>query len=300
MRHGSWLAACGLLLLTGGWASPALAEVIHVRLVGSNQTDNPLLQYRQALLTAAIQSAGHTPDVRFCQLPGKATSDKRAAAEVASGVRCNMLATSMGAAFTRPLSLIPVPIYLGGGGYRVLLSSANSARLDDIDSLATLRALRLGSGTTWVDTAIFRANQLNVVTSEYPNLFAMLKVGRFDALPRAVFEALPEVARFGPGIGIEPRLLIHYPGDLFFYGSPANAATNAIIASGLNIMYHSGAFHTFIRQHPSTRLALQQLDLSARLVIELENPYLGAEQREILRRYPPVWLDPYPSSAASK
>lgn len=300
MRKGSGLVACGLLLSVGLWAQAALAEVIHVRLVGSNQTDNPLLHYRQALLESAIHAAGHTPDVQFCSLPEGVTSDRRAATEVGLGTRCNMLATSIGAPFASQLDLIPVPLYLGGGGYRVLLRAEQGAALDGITSKEALASLRVGGGTTWVDSDIYRANGLRVVTSEYPNLFPMLKAGRFDVLPRAIFEVLPEVDHFGPGLVIDDRLLLHYPSDLFFYGSPENKHTNEIVASGLDIMYHNGSFQALLRSHDSTRLALQQLDLPSRIVITLDNPYLSEEQQGILRRYHPEWQDPFPATQAAQ
>ncbi|MGL5811811.1 MAG: hypothetical protein ACRCYW_00535 [Aeromonas sp.] len=298
MSKGSWLAACTLLLASGFWPVTSQAEVVRVRLVGSNQTGNPLLQYRQTLLESAIRAAGHTPDVRFCQLPKGVTSDKRAATEVSLGKRCNMLATSIGADFARGLSLVPVPIYLGGGGYRVLLHPARDEGLAGIRDLEGLKRLRIGSGRTWVDSDILRANGLQVVTSEYPNLFPMLKAGRFDVLPRAIFEVLPEVAHFGPGLAIDNRLLLHYPSDLFFYGAPENRRTNEIVAAGLDIMYHNGSFQALLRSHDSTRLALQQLDLPSRTVITLDNPYLSEEQQGILRRYHPEWQDSFPETQA--
>lgn len=295
-RNASPLTACGLLMLGWLWAQTAMAEVIEVRLVGSNQSDNPLLQYRQDLLESAIRAAGHTPDVRFCQLPKGVTSDKRAATEVRLGTRCNMLATSIGATFAKGLALIPVPLYLGGGGYRVLLHPSKE-ELTGIDDLESLKTLRIGSGRTWVDSDIFRANGLQVVASEYPNLFPMLKAGRFDVLPRAIFEVLPEVERFGPGLAIDSRLLLHYPSDLFFYGAPQNQRTNEIVATGLDIMYRDGSFQALLTSHASTSAALQQLNLPARRVIALNNHYLDEKQRDILKRYRPLWQDRYPGTS---
>ncbi len=195
-----------LALATGVFAAglayaqrpPVEDRVIEIKLADLND-DNPLINYRKAVIELAMKASGKRYTLVGCQITEASTSDRRFVQLIQSGQYCNLMATSAGSELTRGLEPIPFPIYLGGGGYRVLL--ANHKSLDAasaIRSLDDLRKFRIGSGTGWVDTSIMQANGLTVVQGSYMNLFEMLKAQRFDFYNRSVFEAAGELENYDP------------------------------------------------------------------------------------------------------
>jgi hypothetical protein len=114
--------------------------------------------------------------------------------------------------------LIPVriPIYKGLIGWRVnLLKKSQQQLLSNVHSLNDLTAIRFGQRQDWPDTALLRANGLQVITSaSYAGLFGMLAAGRFEAFPREVVTAWQEQARAeqtGQALVVDEHVLLHYP-----------------------------------------------------------------------------------------
>ncbi|WCD78405.1 substrate-binding periplasmic protein [Pseudomonas sp. TUM22785] len=179
----------------------------------------------------------------------------------------------------RESALLPVriPIYKGLISWRVFL-----VRADQRDLLAgvtrreQLQALRMGQRHDWPDTAILRANGLNVVTTPgYESLFRMLDAGRFELFPREVVVAWDEQRRAeadGLHLAVDEHLVLHYPTAFYFFTSRQRPELAAAIQRGLEAAIADGSFERlFQRYHGKT---LRRARMDKRQVIELDNPDL--------------------------
>lgn len=274
-------------------------EVLSVRMSENGMVGNPLIAYRRDLLALAIRAAGREPRLSDCALPKVPLSDRRMIREVAQAERCDVLATTSGGEASRRLAPVPVPIYLGGGGYRVLLvNEAGQRRVESVVDPAELRTLRLGSGNIWADTDVWERNGYTVEKAEYQALFSMLWAGRFDALPRSAFEILAEHQTLDRERHfIEPRFLFRMAGDLFFYVSPRNVELRDTLALGLRRLYCSGEFERFLRSHASTRDVFSRLLAGTRRIVELDTPPQPPTEAQALLDHPPPWLTSGPRAA---
>lgn len=271
-----------------------------VRLAFGEQTDNPLLRYRSELIVAALAEMGVKAIVTGCEGVQGTFSEQRAALAIKAMRGCDLLVTSAGGELTAGLVVVPMPIYLGGGGHRVLLSTPTLlTRFPPQIDADSLKRLRLGSGKGWVDTHIMRANGLQVETSPvYAQLFRMLKAERFDALSRSVFEVGAELSGIASeGFALEPSVLLHYNTDLFFYTSPAQKGLREQLGAGLLRLFCSGKFQRHISEHAATRTLFSLVRPAQRRVIELHNPVsLTSEESTALARYGTQWLRSSPSA----
>ena len=205
-----------------------------------------------------------------------------------------MLATSSGGEASRELRLVPVPIYLGGGGLRVwMMNRASLERLPASPTSDDLHRMRLGSGYVWADTRIWELNGYTVEKGDYNALFDMLAAGRFDAFPRSVFEISGEYAGLDPAVyAIEPHLLFRMHMGIFFYVSPREKQLAQALALGMHRLYCSGDFEQFMRHQRSTRDAVRSLLGGSRRIVELTAPEPVAEEARALKDYVPSWIDP--------
>lgn len=254
---------------------------------------NPLIAYRSALIRLAMQASGKKYTLTHCQVPVPSTSDLRYVELIKVGEVCNVFATSAGSQLTEGLNLVPFPIYLGGGGYRVLL--ANQRGMNNASSITSAEQLKkypIGSGLDWVDTDILQTNGFELVKGSYLNLFDMLKVGRFDYLNRSVFEATSELDRYDPehSLSLVPDLLLIYPEDLFFYTTPGRDDIRDSLLDGLQKIYRSGALATLIDTHESTRSARLYLQNHPQRIFRIENPNLPPVERKAIATYWWKWL----------
>lgn len=266
--------------------------IIEIKLADLND-DNPLINYRMAVLELAMRASGKPFVIKGCQVANVATSDQRYVQLIQAGQYCNLMATSAGSSMTRSLEAIPFPIYLGGGGYRVLLAHRQSLeQAQAIRTLDDLRSFTIGSGTGWVDTSIMQANKLQVVQDSYLNLFEMLKARRFDFYNRSIFEAASELEAYDHQrqLAIVPDLVLYYPADLFFYTTPGRDDICAALLDGLKKIHRSGALLELIQQHRSTRNVRQAMQGRHPRVIALDNDRLTPLERQAIETYKLDWF----------
>ena len=175
----------------------------------------------------------------------------------------------------RETELLPVRISLLRelNDYRVfLIRKGDQARFNAVRSLADLRQFSAGAGETWPSTGVLRANGLPVVTSiGYEQLFAMLGAGRFDYMPRGVYEAWYEQSQHGD-LAIEEGLFLHYSVPFYFFTSRKNPALADRIERGLRAAMADGSFDRLFHSIPSFRRSLDEIHASKRRVIELRLP----------------------------
>lgn len=220
----------------------------------------------------------HTPDQYHLQPSDEPMNQARAQ----SSLEHNKPAIQVMWAMTteeREQRLLPIriPIYKGLIGWRInLLRPAEQQRLSHISSLEQLKTLRFGQRHDWPDTALLRANGLQVVTSpSYAGLFSMLVAGRFDAFPREVVTVWQEQAlaeQAGQHLTVDEHLVLHYPTAFYFFTSLQRPDLAAQISQGLEAAIADGSFEALFERHHAATLS--KANLAQRQVIELHNPQL--------------------------
>lgn len=304
MRKFGWsiaLLLCAHMHLLSYAGQLDSADVLHVKANRKGEETNLLVNFRLSLIEKALQASGKRFVIEDCDVPKYPTADARYALLVKDGVRCDVLATASGAGFTKELLLVPVPIYLGGGGYRIFLGNRSSiesvAKVNDLDGL---RRLRIGSGTSWSDSEIMSDNGLNVIRSNYSSLFSMLEANRFDLFSRSIYEIGGEENLISkhPAIVVEPRLLLHYTSDLFFYVSANRPELQKALTVGMIRLYCNGELQRHINEHPSTRDVMTKYKVETRIILELKNQHLNAEEAQALANFVPAKGDKNPIFSA--
>lgn len=279
-------------LLAAPWAcslKPARADAVTVSLPHHLSAADPQLPYMTRVVTLALQRAGHTADVRLVDLE---MSQGRSLLELARGTSPMDVMWTVTDRQREASGLLPVrvPIDRGLMGWRLLLvRKSELPRWRRLRDLGELRQLRAGQGHDWPDTAILRANGLQVETSSnYESLFRMLAGNRFDYFPRAILEVDAEMAgdRY-PDLAIAPNLMLHYPAAAYLFVSPTRPELAAALKAGLEAAVADGSFQRLHREQYGA--VLKAHPISANRVLRLSNPLLPAET-PVQRRE--LWLQP--------
>lgn len=177
----------------------------------------------------------------------------------------------------RETELLPIRISLLQelNDYRVfLIRQGDAAKFAGIHSLEQLRKLKAGAGVNWPSTDILRANGLPVVTSiGYEYLFPMLRVGRFDYMPRGAHEAWSELQQHAEdGLAVEPHIFLHYRVPYYFFVSRTRPELAARIERGLKIAQKDGSFDALFNAIPAFQRGMAEIAAKKRRVFELKIP----------------------------
>lgn len=169
---------------------------------------------------------------------------------------------------------VRVPLYRGLYGWRLLfVRRGEAARFAGVRELQDLTKFRLLQGSDWPDTAVLRANGLQVdAAASFESLVKMLSLGRGDAFPRAVTEIAWERTQFAEQFDVEARLVLHYPSAEYFFVSPHNERLAELLERGMERLQSSGEHERLLLQLHGE--ALRAARLRERRVIELRNPDL--------------------------
>ena len=175
---------------------------------------------------------------------------------------------------------VRVPIFKGMLGHRIfIIRQGDQARFNQVRNLDDLRQIPGGQGRFWGDTKILQHSNLNIITtSKYENLFPMLEGGRFDYFPRGVHEPWSEVEnRPELKLTIEKRILLIYPLPMYFFVEKDDEVLARAIEQGLRNSIEDGSFDEFFFNRPIIKNALEQGNLSERLVLRIPNPNLSPQ-----------------------
>lgn len=192
----------------------------------------------------------------------------------------------------RSLIQIDVPLTKGLFGYRVLLvRDEDRDNLRSIQSVDELRqVIHVGSASSWPDTLILEHAGFQVTKGTYINLWRMMLRGRFDAFPRSIYEARPELERHGI-VGdnvfpvIDDTLMLHYKFDLFFYVAKDDRRRAAILQQGLDRLIQTGEFDRIFYGDAAIKRALSEVTSFNRRIFELENPFLSDRIKNLPDKY---------------
>lgn len=177
----------------------------------------------------------------------------------------------------REAELLPVRISLIKelNDYRVfLIRSEDAPRFASVRTLNQLRKLKAGAGTNWPSVAVLRFNGLPVETSGgYESLFPMLRVKRFDYMPRGAQEAWAELDQHqGEGLQVEPTIFLHYRVPFYFFVSRSRPELAARIERGLRMAQRDGSFERLFNSIPAFQRGMAEITARKRRVFELRQP----------------------------
>lgn len=194
-------------------------------------------------------------------------------------------------AYEKQFEPIRIPLFKGLLGYRIfLIKEGHQKKFDGIQSLAELAKLKGGQVSSWTDAKILAQAGLNIVTTnKYPNLFYMLEGNRFDYLPRSVYSPWSEMSSHANlNLAVEPNLMIVYTLPAYFFVNKGNQALKADIYAGLEQAIEDGSFDQFFFNHPLIKQGLQRSQLSKRIVLRVDNPFLPKQTPVNDKR---LWFD---------
>ncbi len=230
--------------------------------------------YPVKVLELVLEKSGarYLPRASPVQMP-----QSRALLELATGSKLVHVAWGM-TSIEREQQVLPVRIPIDKGllGWRLaLVADRRTDVLKGVRSIGDLRAFTAGMGHDWPDTALFRANGLEVVdVPNYELLFRMLANGRFDYFPRSVSEVWAELDAH-EGLALDRHIVLHYPAPAYFFVSKDNTALAAAIARGFERAIADGSFDRLFQQHFGKQL--KRAAIGRRRVLELDNPSLPPE-----------------------
>lgn len=258
-------------------ADSRLTVIRHIR---PESDRDPRNRYFLDLLTLALNHTVRRDGPFRLEPVAVPIPQSRAIAELAAGKQLDVVWTM--ATRERESVLLPVriPLLKGLMGYRIFIVRAgDEPRFAGIHDIAGLGRLVAVQGHDWPDADILAANGLPVVRSEsYEGLFGMLALGRADYFPRALNEPWSELAALHhQGLAVEPRLLLRYTADNYFFVNPHNTALAERIERGLRAAMADGSFERLFRRHPANATAFAKANLAARRIIDLHNPLLSPQ-----------------------
>jgi hypothetical protein len=260
-----------LLLIAALTAPPLASAEVVVRYPRPESGPDERSVYNQRLLELALERAYIT--YRVEQYPVRMLQG-RALLRLQNGDGIDVVSTMT--SVEREANFLPIRIPLDKGliGWRLLLiNRAQLSKLGSLSSLDDLKGFAAGQGSDWPDTAILRANGLNVYgTSNYDSLFSMLESGRIDYFPRSVTEIWAEYELYQRRLAVEPSVVLHYPAAVYFFVRKNNTRLATDIAEGLEKMIADGSFEKLFQEYYGEMI--RKSALKERRVFELKNPLM--------------------------
>ena len=233
----------------------------------------PQWRYLHALMKLAAEHSG--TDYEFLESQERMTQ-ARVVRELAGGTGRVDLAWTM-TSIEREALMLPVRIPVDRGliGHRIaFVRREHAERWAGLTSIEQLKRYTAGQGHDWPDTDILRANGLPVQTAtRYEQLFDMLRRGRVDYFPRAVFEVDDEASgALGQNLVIEPHVLIRYPTASYLFVRPDRPQLAADLTRGLEAAVADGSMQRLFQSHFGDLIARHRL--AQRVQFTLRNPVL--------------------------
>lgn len=261
-----------LLVLVAGAAPARPAPFVYPQHDPGRQ---PAWRYLVELLRLAVDRSGTAYE--FVE-SGEAMTQARVIREIAGSSGRLDLAWTMTSSM-RETQMLPVrvPVDRGLIGHRIaFVRREHAERWAGLRSLADLRSYTAGQGHDWPDTEILRANGLPVQgATRYELLFDMLRRGRIDYFPRAVFEIDDEVPRaLARDLVVEPHVLIRYPAASYLFVRRDRPALAADLTRGLEAAAADGSFQRLFQRYFGDLIARHRL--AQRTQVRLNNPLLPA------------------------
>ena len=284
------------LLLIIAFSPAAIAAATQVIHPGPETALDTRSQYDWIVLRAALEKTRDSHgDFDLLQKTDLMNSARQLLELSIPSGRINILAKVTTIELEKKFLPIRIPFDLGIRGYRVLLIRKDSAaRFAAVKNISDLALFTLGQGDAWTDVKILEAAGLKVIKSGlYNSLFPMLAKGRFDAFPRAIDEAYPELDERHdtlPDLMVEPDLLLYYPMPRYFFvrRDPEGELLAKRLEIGLEAMIADGSLRALFEKHKGE--LINRSKLKSRQLLTLPNPFLPPET-PLKRRE--LWYSPF-------
>lgn len=248
--------------------------------------------YAALLLTNVMERTAHQYGPYEIRLAPMYMERKRLLEELKTGKIVNVSAQPSQQSWETNLETIRIPVDLGLQSWRIaLIDKKNQTRLNQIETLDQLKALRVGVGNGWATYGILKEDGFNVVSgANYDGLFEMLTLGRFDYFLRGtneIFVEFDDRKDKNPFLAVEENFVVHVPLPWLFFTSPNTPRLAKRISAGMEEMLKDGSLQHFMLTHHKTYLT--RAKLCSRRVFEVANPNVGGD---FLKRKE-VWFDPF-------
>lgn len=233
----------------------------------------PVWAYLQAVLKLAVERSGTDYELVESREPMTQARVVRELADATGRIDLVWTMTSI----ERESQMLPVrvPVDRGMIGCRIaFVRPADVDRWRELRQLADLARYVAGQGQDWPDTEILRANGLPVqALARYEALFDMLKLGRIDYFPRAVFELDDELSTpMAQGVVIEPHVLLRYPAASYLFVRHDRPRLAAELQRGLEAAVADGSLARLFQQRFGD--VIRRHRLAQRRQFVLKNPLL--------------------------
>lgn len=239
-------------------------------------------RYVERLITSALATLGQSAVIAYHPLPSNVKRIEKLLSDEGAIDVAWLPATRQR---IERLSYVPVPIYQGLHGTRLLL--VNQTKLSEfakVDTIEGLKALIGVQHRTWSDTEVLKSNGLPINGElEYDNMLRAIESGLADYFPRSAMTIQSEQRRLASrGIVIEPRLSLVYPNYFLLFVSTRSPALLADLSRGVDNMASNGELQVLFKNffdarfeglnlHNRTRIVLSNPELPDSLVEELKN-----------------------------
>jgi len=188
-------------------------------------------------------------------------------------------------------NLIPIyfPIYRGLMGYRVFVISKDKKNVfEKVNNLDDLSRLEGAQGMGWSDKQLLEVSGLKQYSANYEYIFSMIDKGRIDYFSRGIMEAYSEVAARKSALSnliVDENILLFYPFATYFFVNRNNPELATLLSSAFVRAYEDGSFLNYFNNHPKIRNALELLNNDNRLIINIPNPFLTQQTKNLPARY---------------
>lgn len=273
----------GLLVLGLAWTSGVLGANFRLGLLHG---DDQVFDYELSVIRLALANAPGEHTLEIVPLP-EVPQNRIFAMLNEEPSKINVFFSGYSPERETRLLQVDIPLTRGLLGYRLFAVKADQqARYAEVDTLADLQQLSIGSGVGWPENTIMRQNGLTLITSQYANLWRMLAYGRFDLFHRGVQEIYTELHRQAHrNLAVLPNIALVFRYDYFLYVPRHREDLHDILLTGLLNAYENGAFMANFEAHPSIRAALDRSDLGHRRLIRLQIPETSQTLNEIPIRF---------------
>ena len=194
--------------------------------------------------------------------------------ELEKGERLSVAISMPMAESLEKAQVIHFPVLRGLSSYRMfLVHNNNLIKINEVESLNSLRALKVGQGPGWSTAPILENNGFQVVYSgRYSTLIPMLRADRFQLYMRSVYEIGPEYIVFKsdmPELEIADEIAAFTYLPMYFFVSKKYPQLAERLEFGLKKTHANGQFNDLFNQYFED--ALKLMSVKKRKMFYIEN-----------------------------
>ncbi len=224
-------------------------------------------EYANTLLRLALDLTVEEYGPYKIRLYDQKMSIRRQLIEIAQGDKISVALSMPMPKWLEGANVVRFPLLKGLPSYRLFFTlEKNQPAYPAIQTLSTLKTLKIGQGRGWSTAAILEANEFEVVYSEtYKSLFAMLKAERFHLLMRGVYEIEAELGLYQqamPELAIAENFAVYTYLPMYFFVNKRQPLLAERLEKGLKLAHANGQVDDiFVRYFTEAVDLLKQKDM---------------------------------------